>query len=83
MSVVPGLANAGSSACIAPSCSRRRQIEPSCRSPVTRCDVLGIVAGRGMAPADGGAVISRQLGQVHVGANRQLAWRTVYGVAGW
>ena len=32
-----------------------RQVEPSRRPPVTRCDSLGIVAGCAMAAADGGS----------------------------
>jgi hypothetical protein len=50
-------------------CRCRRQIDPACRFPVTQRDDPGIVAGRGMAAADGGSRKCRHLGQIRVGAN--------------
>jgi hypothetical protein len=50
-------------------CRCRRQIDPACRIPVTQRDDPGIVAGRGMAAADGGSRKCRHLCQIRVGAN--------------
>ena len=53
------------------ACWRRRQIDPVCRFHVTQRDDLEPVGGLGITAAKGGAVKSRRLGQICVGANRQ------------
>jgi hypothetical protein len=50
-------------------CWRRLQIDPVCRFHVTQRDDLEPVGGLGIAATKGGAVKSRRLGHICVGAN--------------
>ena len=50
-------------------CWRRLQIDPVCRFHVTQRDDLEPVGGQGIAATKGGAVKSRRLGHICVGAN--------------
>ena len=54
-------------------CCLRRQIDLACRLPATQRDDLEPVGGLEIAATKGGAVKSRRLGQICVGANNQAA----------
>ncbi len=52
-----------------PHGKRRRQIDLACRFPLTQPDDLERAAGRGRASTRGGAIKSRHIDQIRIGAN--------------